>query len=288
LVRGAVQVAKALILEDLLMEHEEQFASESFFDVWAQAGELELPVAGDASLRLQIEDAQASLNLNALLAEGKPIDDRVEEFLAAVLEKVIDEMPGAPGQKTYDPRELAQNLIDWMDEDDVRLDGGIEDDYYQRQNPPYRARNKPLLAVEELRLVEGFDAALVEALEPYVGVYPLVGGEGINPNSAPTWVLALLYHGVGSEEYRMADEEVVTRLDKAREDGLLCAESADREDCTNLGELVPGTVFPPPSFASHVFRVRADARVGEVRRSLEVVLDRQDPQEPLLLDWRMR
>ena len=34
-------------------------------------------------------------------------------------------------------------------------------------------------------------------------------------------------------------------------------------------------------------RVRAEARVGDITRTLEAVLDRSDPNVPLVLAWRM-
>ena len=38
---------------------------------------------------------------------------------------------------------------------------------------------------KELRRVEGFDAQIVEALRPYVTVYPFAGGGGINRTRLP-------------------------------------------------------------------------------------------------------
>jgi hypothetical protein len=34
--------------------------------------------------------------------------------------------------------------------------------------------------------------------------------------------------------------------------------------------------------------VRAEARIGEIQRRLDVVLDRSDPLAPRLLSWRMQ
>ena len=94
-------------------------------------------------------------------------------YLRFLLKKWIDELPIAPGERAlYDPQELAGNLLDWMDGNEVRAQGGFEDDFYQAQDPPYQAANGPLLSVEELRLVEGFDGTLVDHLRNYVTVFP--------------------------------------------------------------------------------------------------------------------
>ncbi len=213
-----------------------------------------------------------------------------EIFLTEVFRKVIDEMPVRPEEKLYDPEELAQNLIDWVDPDDVRQRGGLEDEFYQKQESPYRAPNRRLLSVQELRLVEGFDAKLVEALEPYVDVHPLAGGLGINPNTAPTWVLALLFHTDDAiADQRLADEDLVADLADARQDAILCGESGLEGQCLPMIEWIdPNALFPAPTLESDVFHVRAEARIGEIQRRLDVVLDRSDPLAPRLLSWRMR
>jgi type II secretory pathway component PulK len=288
LARGGVRLATALLLEDRVRESELGFRAEGASDVWAQVTGQEIDMGDGALLTLDIADAGSRLNLNALFSVEGPLP-QTEVFLTEVLRKVIDEMPGRPEEKLYDPEELAQNLIDWVDEDDVRQRGGLEDEAYQGQDPPYRAPNRRLLSIQELRLVEGFDAKLVQALEPYVDVHPLAGGLGINPNTAPTWVVALLFHGPAGEE-RLADEDLVADLAEARTDAMLCGDEGG-EQCLPLREVAqidPNTLFPAPTLESNVFHVRAEARIGEIHRRVDVVLDRSDPLEPRLLAWRMR
>jgi general secretion pathway protein K len=288
LARGGVRLAIAALLADRLHEAEEQFEVDSALDPWARlsATPLELPDGG--LLHIRVEDAGAKLNLNSLFAQGAPRDETTELFLTELLTKVIAEIPVRPEQKLYDVEALVRNLIDWVDADQVRVAGGPEDDYYQAQQPPYRAANLPLLSVEELRLVEGFDAQLVDALLPYVDVQPIVNADGVNPNTAPDWVLALLYHGVAGSE-RLADEDTVRRiLDIRDEAGILCADEASHATCTPLREAIEGEIFPPPTFHSDVFRVTAEARYGEVSRTVEAVVDRSEAQDPAVLAWRVR
>jgi type II secretory pathway component PulK len=149
--------------------------------------------------------------------------------------------------------------------------------------------NRPLLSVDELRLVEGFDGRLVEALRPYVGVYPLVGGGGINLNTAPSWVLAQLTRGNAVEGFRPLDEDTLKRILDARDKGLICAAATQVNGCTTQAELFASdTIQPlPASGPSKVFSVRARARVVDVDRSIEAVIDLSKPSEPLRLSWRV-
>ena len=193
LARGGVQLATALLLQDRLDEGVDP-GFETRSDIWARIGEVEIPVDDGGRLRVRIEDTGSRLNLNALLDEDGTAHSDAEIFLISLFEKVVGEMQVSDEEKNYDPAELARNLIDYIDADDVEQRGDAEDDYYQLQSPPYRAANRPLLSVDELGLVKGFDRALVDTIRPYATVYPYAGG-GINPNTAPSHVLAVLYHG---------------------------------------------------------------------------------------------
>jgi hypothetical protein len=198
-------------------------------------------------------------------------------------------MPGRPEDKLYDAPELARNLIDWVDADSDRQRGGDEDSYYLGQDPPYRAANRALLTLDELRLIEGFDGPLVEALAPYLTVHPYALGEGINPNTAPPWVLAMFYLGV-AEDFRLADAGVVDDLLDIRESGgILCADETNDPSCTPIRDALAGQlVMPPPTFVAETFRVTAVAEVEGIQRTVETVIDRSNVEEPLVLSWRVR
>jgi type II secretory pathway component PulK len=286
LARGGVCLSIALLLEDRLREEEDAFRSETLLDVWSRVGTLAIPSEEGASLRLRIQDAGSRLNLNALLDKGA-VRKNAEIFLVAVLKKVIDDMPTRHDSKRYEPEDLARSLLDYMDEDEVGLKGGRENDYYQKQTPPYEVPNRPLLDVNELRRVEGFDGPLVEALSHYVTVYPYAKADGINPNTAPPHVLGLLFHGVG-QDFELAKEDAIRKVLKAREGGeILCADEAQNPACSPLSAAIEGEVFPPPTFKTDVFTVVAEAEVGQVRRSIEAVIDRSKPDNPLLLSWQV-
>jgi general secretion pathway protein K len=288
LARGGVRLAIAALLQDLLQEKEEAFEADTAEDLWARLGGQPIPLEDGGLLQIKVEDAGSRLSLNALFSKGAARDEKSEIFLGELLTKVIEEIPVRPEQKLYDVQELARNLIDWVDVDSVRVSGGEEDDYYQSQDPPYRSANRPLLSVEELLLIEGFDVQLVNALRPYVDVLPIANADGVNPNTAPSWVLALLYHGQPGAE-RLANEDTVRRiLDIREQNGILCADEANNPACSPLREVVEGEVYPPLSYHADVFRVTAEARYGEVRRTVEAVVDRSDAAAPAVLAWKVR
>jgi len=295
LARGGTELAKALLIDDHMSDTSDPTSSrlDSHLDGWARVASGEIDAGRGASLRLRIEDAGSRLNLNALFLIGENVQQppRTELFLQAFLKKMIEELP-VEEQALYaddEYRDLARNLIEYVDSDEVRVDGGFEDDYYQRQTPPYRAANRPLLSVDELGLVEGFSAALVDVIRPYVTVYPLVGGGGVNPNTAPSHILALIFYNNGSEE-DLAKEDVVHRILKIRESGQIFCPDQSSPACTPISGILTNSesVHPPLSYFSDTFTVRSEARVGEVHRTVETVIDRTTPSEPLLLSWKVR
>lgn len=302
LARGGIELAKALLLEDRLQEASgASLPIDGAYDVWARG--LDVSLEDGSELRVTLADTGARLNLNALFTKAESGDlvarKESEPFLVALLEKAIAEIPRPPGEKPYDAAVLADNLIDFVDSDDVRVKGGPEDAYYSRLDPPVVAghdKDHPLLSVEDLRLVEGFDADLVEALLPYVSVYPYAPGGcgreavgcGINLNTAPPHVLALLYYDDGVE-LRLAPEDLVRRILRIRaEGGAVCPGAQQEPGCTPIGQLVTNAIFPPPTFAAVVFEVSAEARVHGLRRTIEAVMDRSQGAQVRLLSWQLR
>ena len=129
-------------------------------------------------------------------------------------------------------------------------------------------------------------------MRPYVTVYPWAppadAGSGINPNTAPPHVLSLLFFFDGVSN-RFAKEDEVRRILKVREEGGLVCEDSSLDICTPISEIVGlNAIYPQPSFSSDVFRVVARARVGEVERRVEAVLDRSDPVTPRTLAWHVQ
>jgi general secretion pathway protein K len=168
--RGALHWASLALLEDAA-----QNSTDDLSESWAM-GLPTLPVEG-GSIKVSIEDAQGRFNLNSVVnASSLQVFSRLLEVLR------------------LDPQ-LANAVLDWIDADSLTSAGGAEDVDYLNLNPPYRAANRPMASVDELRLVRGFDAKTVAALLPYVTVLPLATND-INVNTAPPAVLAALVPGL--------------------------------------------------------------------------------------------
>ena len=107
------------------------------------------PAADDSTesgLRYGLEDESTKLNLNALMAIEKKTKGAGRDLLL-----------GLPGMS----EDIADAILDWMDEDDEPREMGAEADYYTSLVPGYAPKNGPLETIEELLLVRGVTPAML-------------------------------------------------------------------------------------------------------------------------------
>ncbi len=125
----------------------------------------------------EVRDAQGCFNLNTLsLPEGETtLAEQRFRRLLDLLDLSAD---------------IADQLLDWLDEDTNARFSGAEDDAYSRRRPPMRAANAPLGDVSELRLLPTVDAKAYAALAPLVCALPAQAA--INVNAAPPLLLMAL------------------------------------------------------------------------------------------------
>ena len=93
-----------------------------------------------AGFRFGLEDESSRLNLNALTLADKYATDGGREMLMALPGMTVD---------------IADAIMDWIDDDDETREFGAEFDYYQSLGSPYEPNNGPFNTVEELLLVRG-------------------------------------------------------------------------------------------------------------------------------------
>ncbi|MEM0925712.1 MAG: type II secretion system protein GspK [Planctomycetota bacterium] len=122
-----------------------------------------------SGIRFGLQDESARLNLNTLVA----IDENSEGLMGALtLLAGPDADPdslGSSGSLATDlllalpgmTDELADSIMDWLDEDDEPRDFGAEVDFYSTLPTPYEPANGQLTSVEELLLVNGMTPTLL-------------------------------------------------------------------------------------------------------------------------------
>ncbi len=99
-----------------------------------------------ADLRYGMENESAKLNLNVLIEDDDPEDDTARKRLLAI--------PGIDS-------EIADAILDWLDEDDEDREFGAERSYYQDLPVEYEPRNGHFTGLDELLMIKGITAELL-------------------------------------------------------------------------------------------------------------------------------
>ncbi|PID55058.1 MAG: general secretion pathway protein GspK [Gammaproteobacteria bacterium] len=166
-------------------------ARDDLTELWAQEA---TPYALDDGgwLLGQLEDLQGRFNLNTLRpgsAQGSDgslvLTAAQEQFIRLLLSFSDLELT------QYEAKAITLAIGDWLDADDIAAVNGAEDSYYLAQTPAYRAPNHYMTSTSELYAIANIRPDIVQALEPYVTVWPLSGGK-VNIHTAPVQVLRSL------------------------------------------------------------------------------------------------
>jgi DNA uptake protein ComE-like DNA-binding protein len=105
------------------------------------------PAASDKSGNLPygLECESAKLNLNTLGSQTSDATAARQRLMA------LPDMT----------EEIADGILDWLDEDDEPREFGAEADYYESLDSPYRPANGPITCLEELLFVRGVTTSLL-------------------------------------------------------------------------------------------------------------------------------
>jgi len=137
---------------------------------------LSSPIDEIANVTIQstLDSPEGKFNLNNLI--NSDYDDIFLRLLKLAYPKFNDETA----------KSLLIGVRDWISTSENRS----QEEYYLKQNPPYRSPHRPMVSVSELRLVKGVTADIYQALLPYVTALP--DATKINVNCAPDLVIQSL------------------------------------------------------------------------------------------------
>lgn len=206
-------------------------------DVWARPLP-PLPVPG-GRVAGALSDLDGRLNVNTLIRNGArdPVAmARLYRLLAALSLK----------------SEIADAIADWIDADSQVQGQGAEDLDYLRADPPYRAANRPMTHLSELRLIKGVNAKIYARLAPELSALPI--DTGFNINTASVAGLMSLADGVS--------EDLAKRLwEGGRAQYRSMTELVDR--LTQAGVALDPASIQDLKVSSRYFLARADVQLGE-------------------------
>ena len=251
--RAGFDWARGVLAEDAATS-----SFDSLDEGWAQ------PIAGlpveRAVVAGTIADEQGKFNLNNLLRN--PVEASPEDV--AIFRRILASQGLAP--------ELADAVVDWIDaNDDLTSTAGAENAYYLSLARPYRAANVPLVQIEELYRVRGFDAAAIRKLRPHVSALP--GRTTVNINTAGEVVLAALLPAMPGDE--------IAKLVSGRRGKPIKAKEAIAAWAKN----VPAASLAGLDVKSAFFMVRIQVSQDDAELAAEALVRRADNGVPAII-WR--
>jgi general secretion pathway protein K len=223
----------------LLVKDAEDSEHDSLDEFWNR-GLPPTPIPG-GTIGGRLRDLQGHFNLNNLYLGTTPNALARERFSRLLAEQGL-------------PAEITEAAGDWLDADSqVLAIGGAEDDYYSRLPDPYRAANRPMADVTELRLLRGVTDEAYAALAPLVIALP--EQTAININTAPSRVLQSL--GLSAAEARIVidarESEPFETLKQFTD--LPVIDAAVKDGRVDVGNL---------TISSRFFELETEVRIGEL------------------------
>ena len=220
--RGAEELASLALVLDYDTDKQRDVPRDDLEEIWAQAA---TPYALDEGgwLMGSLEDLQGRLNLNGLAGSGggqgsgqgqaserfTPAQAQFIRLLQTLEEPVVSEQEAIA---------ITRSIADWIDADGNTSPDGAEDDYYFSQTPAYRAANRPMSSVSELRAIANVSAELYAVLAPLVTVWPQTA-QPLNIHTAKVQVLRSINADDSLEP--LAESDAQALAEQREESGFL-------------------------------------------------------------------
>jgi general secretion pathway protein K len=173
--RGAEELATLALVMDHDTDQAREQPRDDLGEIWAQQA-TPYPLDEGGWLVGSLQDLQGRFNLNWLAATAAGADASAEDGARftpaqAFFIRLLQALPEVP-LGSQEAIALTQAIGDWLDPDTVTRPLGAEDDFYSGMSPPYRAANRAMASVSELRAVATMTPELYLALAPLVTVWP--------------------------------------------------------------------------------------------------------------------
>ena len=247
---------------------------ETLRDDWAHAEILSAQSKSffpDGYFLVRVEDEKGKIPLNKLVTGGA-VNADIKDMLLRLLRQPEFELED---QKTL---EIADAIIDWIDENSDISGMGAESSYYASLMIPYTAKNEPLDCIEELLMIRGITKELFAGTNKKPGLIQCVtiyGTGAVNMNPAPKFVLRALSPDITAE---LAD-----KMDEYRK------KSGNNLSASNWYKNVPGmegiTIKQEliETVKSNYFRIYATGVTESMEQTISGVIQRSPFQ---VMSWR--
>lgn len=270
--RGAEELAAVVLVMDYDADQFREQPRDDLGEIWAQQA-TPYPLDEGGWLVGSLQDLQGRFNLNTLAQAPAEAGsgDATERYTPAetFFIRLLQALPELPlGQA--EAVAVTRAIGDWLDEDSNVRVYGAEDDLYSGQTPPYRAANRPMASVSELRAVANVTPQLYRALAPLVTVWPRTPA-ALNINTA---ALPLLRAVNGNGDLAPLSEAQGEALFRVQREQAGFVDMQAFQDQPAFADKELGDVNSLLGESSSWFLLSAEVEVAERKMRLYSVLQR--------------
>lgn len=242
---SGLELAHSILVDDIKKNRTDNLTED-----WAQTAPA-FPV-DEGEVTASIVDANRFINLNDLVNTQGIMQPKAVAIVQRLF--LILDIPPA----------LVYALVDWMDADDKPSGpGGAESAAYFDKS--YLPKNAPLDRIEEISLIIGFDAEMLEKLREAAIVRESKGVTHINVNTAPREVLLAL-----SGHMEASDANTIIQMRESKPFAAISELTAQPLFAAFATDLTAAGI----DIKSDAFIVRSRAQFGRVRWGEEALLAR--------------
>jgi general secretion pathway protein K len=207
---------------------------------WSQLGPLTFPdpLPDGITVEARYLDESGKINLDFLYQKLKENKETDVKQMKEQLGRLFTTLGVEEAASLVDP------LVDWLDADSETGFMGAEDDYYQGLPNPYPCANGPLLTIDQIFLIKGFEELKLEAgggekkITDFLTLYGNKDGK-IDINAAPPEVLRSLGEEVDVDAIlRLREEKGQITKQEIKDFGIDLNKVIDHSDKTDRSYLV--------------------------------------------------
>jgi general secretion pathway protein K len=299
---SGLNLARAALLAD--QQESDENRSDSSFDSWGTIDSALFSQLFSGSLDITVTDLSGRLQVNALVWTKKEKKDwkkkqkrkdknkDPEKIQRNLWERfLLLENFGLEDLDNNQPAIMLDSLVDWLDTDDEAKENGAEKEYYSSLDPPYVPANSPMLLIDDLALVKGWEQKILYSKPEKKKnttsqlIAYLTNGEQpgmVNINTAPALVLQALHPDMTEE---LAADMISYREDEENK------ESLNQIDWYKNVSSFPGTFSFDPNLVttqSNLFKITVTATEQGLQRTGQGIIQRKENQEQVLLYWKIQ
>jgi len=279
------QWALAVLRADIDQDQSDPIQNDHLEEDWAKVEKPPVSIP-DAEISVKIIDESAKFNLNNLYIgsekarqnppkqDGTAPSPTEAEIWRRAFEGLLQTL------KIDDDLHFAvEQYLDYDDDSNGRIsDMAAEDNDYLSEDPPYRAPNRLMEDLSELRRIKGFDDEVIAKLRPYVTVLPSYGAR-INANTCDPKLFTILFRADSNLEAAYISEAEARTLEELRGQG----NNGIQEFEQRFNEALPSMPFKPAFLfdeKSRYFRIISRTKVGRLSYGIESLVRRTPPRGP--------